>query len=258
MRKIHIGGNSRADEVFDPFILDNMTGYLRRDFNLPEYWRGIRENMESCPPFYALKDWRKVFYIPLPEDNAVYIKIVDERRHEKGSFLTRLFSTEASRYLSTYRLFRKNSISTPDLLFTLGEKKGPFWVKSIMGTRELRDHVALSDYFTHDDPATPRVKALILKETVHVAAKLHALGIYFSMDGRNIFIRKPCLEGQSNIALIDLDHVKRSRLGMPERRRQRNLDRFRATLKNVPGMEESDFWEFLSRYNHCYQEEKGR
>lgn len=257
MGKIHISNQSRLNEIFESITLDNMTGYLRNDFNLPAHWNVIRSSVDTHAPYYALKDWRRVFRIPLPEDNIIYLKIVDEQRHEKGSFLKWLFSTEASRYFSTYCLFKQNDIPTPEVLFTLGEKKGLFWVKSILGTRELRDYVALSEYFADSAPSIP-VKEMVIRETARVAAKLHSLGCYFSMDGRNIFIRKPYLEGETNISLIDLDHVRKSRLALPERRRKRNLARFRSTIREAPGLDESDYGMFISLYNDFFRENRSR
>ena len=79
------------------------------------------------------------------------------------------------------------------------------------------------------------------------------------MDGRNIFVRKPYLEGEANISLIDLDHVKRSLFRrMPERRRKRNLARFRSTLRDAPGMTEEDYGMFISLYNRYFYEHRDR
>ncbi len=254
-----IGSGTRPGEVFQPVTLDNMTGYMSHDFDLPGLWDDICSGIESREPFYALKDWRKVFRIPLPQGNVVFMKVVDERKHEKRSPLSWLFSTEASRYFSAYRLFRRHGISTPELLFTLGERQGLVWIRSILCTRELRNHVALSQYFSQNGTDKPFLKEMILHDTARMAAKLHSLGFYFSMDGRNIFVRKPYLEGEANISLIDLDHVKRSLFRrMPERRRKRNLARFRSTLRDAPGMTEEDYGMFISLYNRYFYEHRDR
>jgi len=237
----------------------NMTGYHRNDFDLKRHWNDICITINNRDPFYALKDWRKVFRLVLSQDNVIYIKIVDERFHDKSSPLKRLFSTEASRYFSAYRMFKQIDISTPELLFTLGEKRGLFWTKSIMGTKELKNHVAFTEYFVNTYLEKPNLKEMILQETACLTARLHSLGFYFSMNGQNILIRRPYLEGENNISLIDLDHVKKSIfLKIPERRRKRNLERLKSTMKETAGLVESDYEIFLSHYNGYFYSNKNR
>jgi hypothetical protein len=218
------------------------------------HWEAICRAIDRSTPCYALQEWRKVFRVNLPEGLVLYVKVVDERFHERNNFLGRMFSTESHRYFSTYRLFREIGIPTPDLLFLIEEKSGLSWTTSIMGTRELDNHTSLSEYFINGGRQERSVKEPIMHEIARLAAKLHSLGLYFSMDGRNIFVRKPYLENTDNLSLIDLDHVKASPFGkIPKRRRLRNLSRFASTLGSSPGLAESDFAIFIDYYNQYFR-----
>ena len=84
-RYIQIIHDGILEEVFESVTAGNMTGYHRNDFDLKRHWNDICITINNRDPFYALKDWRKVFRLVLSQDNVIYIKIVDERFHDKSS-----------------------------------------------------------------------------------------------------------------------------------------------------------------------------
>ncbi|HDP24264.1 MAG TPA: hypothetical protein ENN34_02365 [Deltaproteobacteria bacterium] len=245
------------DEMYLPITINNVVGYARKDFDLSSRWQEITTALQTMAPYYALKEWRRVFRVKLHDDCVIYIKIIDERRHEKGFFLRRLFSTEATRYFAIDRKMRDIGIQTPELLFILGKKSGPLWTESLISTKELKDHVSFSEYFmnTPENHGGLIFKDEIIHEIAQITARLHSLGIYLSLDGRNIFINRSYVEGEKNIVLIDLDHMRAAGfLKMPQRRRIRNLVRFESTIQSSRTLTDFDYDNFITYYNDFYRQ----
>ena len=239
-----------VSESLRPVRIGRFQGYARSGFDLRLHWDSITGYIANGVPYYSMKDWRKVYRISLSPSSAIYVKDVDESRHEKRNFWRSMFSTEAARYYRNYRRMRRLGVATPPVLFVLGERRGLFWVRSLMATSELVGYLPWSDFFEAHlaAPQFNQLKDDVLKETACFAAKFHRLGYYLSLGGSNVFVRKNYDRALNNIALIDLDHIQRAIFGrMPDRRRKRNLQRFRETMKSTVGLSTADC-ETFDRY----------
>jgi|GEM_PF-1296489 len=240
---------------FSSIKIAQYSGLCVESFSLNKYWDAIREQITINEPFYSTEDWRCVYKVLLDPEIVLYVKVIHERRRKKGRLLSILTPSEAMKYYSSYRFLTSNNITSPNLLFILEERKKFIINTIIIATLELRGYESWPSFFEFrwQNKDFQFVKNSILLELSRLTAKMHGLGLYFSMDGRNIFVRSIPIEGNNNnLALIDLDHIKNTWLKkIPERRRLRNLARFKKTLQRTDGMSVSDYGTFIRDYEKC-------
>jgi hypothetical protein len=238
--------------------VQGFSGYCHKSFDLTQNWHAIKAGIESSKPVYSVNNQRKTFLVNIIPGTTVYAKVVNEDVDGKGPFINRLTSSEARRYLRNYLLLEKYRIMSPQVLFILEKREWLTISKSIIATSNFQGFEPWPQFFVANSgkPRFYEMKQRALEEIAQFAARLHAMGIYFSMDGRNLLLKSILGKPGENIGIIDLDHVKIWWFGkIPERRRLRSLRRFDRTLLKTAGMLPPDYELFLKSY-HTYLEER--
>jgi len=241
-----------ADGSFMLCRVNGLHGHCRQDLDVQELWNEVAPLLASREPVYALNSWRRVFQFRLATGDSVYVKDIDETGHEKRGLLNRFLSTEATRYYRMHLCMEQLGVTIPELLCVLGcRQRSGSWARSVTITRELSGYCCLIDAFergvARDDFL--EVKSRILTELATLAGKLHGLGYYFSLDNRNIFVRERFSLDCDNVALIDLDHVRRALGGrMLSRRVRRDFKRFHGSVLRLEGVSAADLDVFTSTY----------
>ena len=226
--------------------IDGLSGFRHPAFDFDKCWPQILSAQEKATPFYALKTWRKVYRLRPCGDVVIYFKDIDETQHEDRRPIPFWASNEAQRYLKYYDVVRGLGVHTAKLLFALGQRDSWGWQRSVIGTQELTGFSPFPEFFTAREED---LKHRVLEKLCRLTRKMHDKGYYFSLDGHNIMVRDVFAGGAHDIALIDLDHLKRSWGGqLPARRRRRALRRFARTVSGTPGLSANDFAYFEKRY----------
>ncbi len=229
-----------------PVKVGSYSGWRLEAFDLGGRWEDIRAHIAGVLPFYSTEPHRRVYRMEMDSGPRLFVKVQDEGSRER-TILGVCEASMARRYLENYALISRHGIPTPVVLFSLERRGGLRMEESVLGTRELVGHESLPSYLQRrrGEPDFAGEKALLIGELARTTARLHRLGLYFSLDGRNLFVGP----GGASIAILDLDHMRRGWMGrMPLRRRERNLDRLRATLRRIEGAGEEDFERFLKTY----------
>jgi hypothetical protein len=239
---------------FIPVKVGQFIGYCAAEVDLNRYWEDIQAHLKKDRPIYSVNGRSKVFLINLDGQTGVYMKTIDETA-ERNGFLRLLRISEGRRYFRNRLLLKRHSVASPKVLFFLERKKGLTVVQSMVATLGLQGFELWHDFFLqrarrHD---FPDIKRRVLNELSWLTARMHRMGFYISLDGRNVCVRSVPEEGKNNIALLDLDHIKGSWLGkIPRRRRRRNLERLERTLRHTSGIDLSDHSLFALSYEFCF------
>lgn len=244
--------------TFTQVHVQDFSGFCHKSFDLAQNWHIIEAEIQNGRPVYSLNARRRTFLVNVIPRAEVYVKVVNEDVDRKKSFISMLASSEARRYLHNYLLLKKYSIMCPQVLLVLEKRKWFTISESIIVTADFQGFEAWPQFFAAHSgrPDFDEIKKLILEEIAQFTAKLHAIGAYFSMDGRNLYLRGAFRRSGRNIGIIDLDHVKIEWFGkIPERRRLRNLARFERTLLKTAGMLSADYELFLEIYRARFEEE---
>jgi hypothetical protein len=245
--------------TFAPIRVDDFSGYCQKSFHLEQNWHAIRAQIDGSRPIYSVNSHRKTFLVDVIPGTGVYVKVINENVDRKRFLIDRLLSSEARRYLRNYLLLKKYHIISPQVLFVLEEKRWLTTSKSIIATVNFQGFEPWPQFFASHPGESPfdEGKRRVLKEIAQFTARLHAAGIYFSLDGRNLYLRSVFGKPGGNIGISDLDHVRIGWLGkIPERRRMRNLRRFECTMLRTDGMSPPDYEFFMRRYYEYLEDGK--
>ncbi|MBT3279638.1 MAG: hypothetical protein HN370_09745 [Phycisphaerales bacterium] len=214
--------------------IDGLKGHALEQFDVHQYWEEIKAAMAESTPFYAKKEWRKVYNIELSNGMTVFVKDIDESQHDKRKVIPFLGTHEPQRYFRNYQILQRLGIDSPRILFYFGQRKGCRWQRSVLCTSDLSGYLSFQAYFDRHGPGDATE---ILKALCQLTLKLHDAGYTFSMDRNNIFVREKFSGTLDDLALIDLDHLSKEFFGsLSRRRRRRALRRFSGTIDRVDAL----------------------
>lgn len=107
------------------------------------------------------------------------------------------------------RAFNALGVSTPRLVFCEAEKHPDHW-RALMVTEELKGFVSLDEWYEKHAEAEQQCRPQLLENIAHMLAAFHQAGWQHSCCyGKHIFVKTDVTSGQSEVAMLDLEKVRR-------------------------------------------------
>lgn len=107
------------------------------------------------------------------------------------------------------RAFNSLGVNTPRLVFCEAEKLPDHW-RALMVTEELKGFVSLDEWYEKRAEVEQQCKPQLLENIARMLTIFHQAGWQHSCCyGKHIFVKTDAASGQSEVAMLDLEKVRR-------------------------------------------------